>query len=84
MTRSWFPWDRAPHAGSVHQVSRISVPGPDGVSQVLGAKNREQLLDNIAATQVKLSAEDLSALNAVSALPPEYPDGCSSDRAQTG
>jgi aryl-alcohol dehydrogenase-like predicted oxidoreductase len=42
-------------------------------SVIIGAKNREQLLDNLAATEVKLTAEDLAALDAISALPPEYP-----------
>src|SRR5579862_9648953 len=42
-------------------------------SVIIGAKNREQLLDNIAATSVKLTAEDLTALNQVSALTAEYP-----------
>jgi aryl-alcohol dehydrogenase-like predicted oxidoreductase len=40
---------------------------------IIGAKNVEQLDDNIAATQVKLTAEELAALNKVSALPAEYP-----------
>jgi aryl-alcohol dehydrogenase-like predicted oxidoreductase len=42
-------------------------------SVIIGAKTREQLADNIAATDVKLSGEDLSALNEVSALAREYP-----------
>jgi aryl-alcohol dehydrogenase-like predicted oxidoreductase len=42
-------------------------------SVIVGAKTREQLLDNMAATKVKLTAEDLAALNQVSALAPEYP-----------
>ncbi len=40
---------------------------------IIGAKTDAQLLDNIAATKVELSAEDLKALEEVSALPPEYP-----------
>jgi aryl-alcohol dehydrogenase-like predicted oxidoreductase len=40
---------------------------------IIGAKRIEQLDDNIAATQVQLSADEISALNEVSALPPEYP-----------
>ncbi len=40
---------------------------------IIGAKNVEQLDDNIAATTVKLSAEELAALDKVSALPAEYP-----------
>jgi len=42
-------------------------------SVIIGAKTREQLADNIAATEVKLSTEELSALNEVSALAREYP-----------
>jgi aryl-alcohol dehydrogenase-like predicted oxidoreductase len=42
-------------------------------SVIVGAKTREQLLDNLAATAVKLTSENLSALNQVSALTPEYP-----------
>src|SRR5580698_1849149 len=42
-------------------------------SVIIGAKNREQLVDNMAATSLKLTAEDLGALNQVSALTPEYP-----------
>jgi aryl-alcohol dehydrogenase-like predicted oxidoreductase len=42
-------------------------------SVIIGAKTREQLADNIAATDVKLSSEDLGALNEVSALAREYP-----------
>jgi aryl-alcohol dehydrogenase-like predicted oxidoreductase len=42
-------------------------------SVIIGAKTREQLADNIAASDVKLSTEDLGALNEVSALAREYP-----------
>jgi aryl-alcohol dehydrogenase-like predicted oxidoreductase len=40
---------------------------------IIGAKTQEQLNDNIASTKLTLSAEDLKALDDVSALPPEYP-----------
>jgi aryl-alcohol dehydrogenase-like predicted oxidoreductase len=46
---------------------------PFVTSVIIGAKNRDQLVDNLAATEVKLSAEHLQALDAASALPPEYP-----------
>ena len=46
---------------------------PFVTSVIIGAKNRDQLQDNLAATEVKLAAEHLSALDAASALPPEYP-----------
>lgn len=42
-------------------------------SVIIGAKRIDQLSDNIAATGVRLSPEDLAALDAVSALPEEYP-----------
>ncbi|MGE0741515.1 MAG: aldo/keto reductase [Hyphomonadaceae bacterium] len=42
-------------------------------SVIIGAKTEAQLADNIAATSVELSSDDLAKLNAVSALRPEYP-----------
>jgi aryl-alcohol dehydrogenase-like predicted oxidoreductase len=42
-------------------------------SVIVGAKRPEQLADNLAATQVTLSADELRALDAVSRLPAEYP-----------
>jgi aryl-alcohol dehydrogenase-like predicted oxidoreductase len=46
---------------------------PHVTSIIIGAKNTEQLDDNIAATTLSLSADDMKALDEVSALPPEYP-----------
>ena len=46
---------------------------PVVTSVIIGAKRPEQLADNIAATEVALSAEDLAALDEASALPAEYP-----------
>ena len=46
---------------------------PVVTSVIIGAKRPEQLLDNLAATEVKLDAGQLAALDAVSQLPPEYP-----------
>ncbi|HYP82067.1 aldo/keto reductase [Variovorax sp.] len=40
---------------------------------IIGAKRLEQLDDNLAATKVSLSADELAVLDKVSALPPEYP-----------
>jgi aryl-alcohol dehydrogenase-like predicted oxidoreductase len=42
-------------------------------SLIIGAKNPDQLKDNIAATELILSHEDLAELDAVSALRAEYP-----------
>jgi aryl-alcohol dehydrogenase-like predicted oxidoreductase len=46
---------------------------PQVTSVIVGAKRPEQLADNLAATQVTLSAEELRALDEVSRLPDEYP-----------
>lgn len=46
---------------------------PHVTSVIIGAKRPEQLSDNLKAAEVKLSAEDLSALDAASRLPAEYP-----------
>jgi aryl-alcohol dehydrogenase-like predicted oxidoreductase len=40
---------------------------------VIGAKRPDQLADNLAATEVALSEDDLAALAAASDLPGEYP-----------
>jgi aryl-alcohol dehydrogenase-like predicted oxidoreductase len=62
------------HAASVAGIALAWLLHQSAVTSVIvGAKTREQLLDNMAATQVKLTAEDLAALNQVSALAPEYP-----------
>ncbi len=46
---------------------------PHVTSVIIGARTPEQLRDNLKASAVALSADELSALGAVSALPPEYP-----------
>jgi aryl-alcohol dehydrogenase-like predicted oxidoreductase len=43
------------------------------MSVIIGAKTIEQLDDNLAATEVKLTEDELKRLNDVSALPAEYP-----------
>jgi aryl-alcohol dehydrogenase-like predicted oxidoreductase len=40
---------------------------------IVGAKTNEQLADNIAASELRLSDEELKTLEKVSRLPPEYP-----------
>lgn len=65
--------------GQAHGVSvaRIALAWllhrPFVTSVIIGAKDVEQLDDNLAATKVKLTADELARLDAVSALPPEYP-----------
>jgi aryl-alcohol dehydrogenase-like predicted oxidoreductase len=46
---------------------------PFVTSVIIGAKNRIQLTDNLASVEVTLSPEHVAALDAASALPPEYP-----------
>ncbi|HUD34391.1 MAG TPA: aldo/keto reductase [Variovorax sp.] len=46
---------------------------PQVTSVIVGAKRPEQLADNIAATEVKLTSEELDAIGKASRLPPEYP-----------
>lgn len=46
---------------------------PAVTSVIIGAKRVAQLDDNVSATTVKLSPEELALLDQVSALPPEYP-----------
>jgi len=43
------------------------------MSVIIGAKTTEQLDDNLAATEVTLSAEEIARLDEVSKLPSEYP-----------
>jgi len=65
--------------GASHRVSAARVAlayilqKPAVTSIIIGAKKHEQLLDNIAATQLELTVNELQQLNAISALAPEYP-----------
>lgn len=66
----------------VSEASGVSIPRlalawqltrPFITSVILGAKTREQLADNLAATDVTIAPEHLAVLDEASALPPEYP-----------
>jgi aryl-alcohol dehydrogenase-like predicted oxidoreductase len=46
---------------------------PFVTSVIIGARTREQLLDNLAASEVTLSPQHIAQLDAASALPVEYP-----------
>ena len=46
---------------------------PVVTSVIIGAKRLDQLDDNIAAVDVRLTADELAAIDRVSALPAEYP-----------
>ena len=61
-------------AVSVAQVALNWVKGKPGVDTViLGARTEEQLLDNLAAADWNLTAEEMARLDEVSAVPAPYP-----------
>lgn len=60
--------------GSVAQIALAWLLHRPFVSSVIiGAKRADQLADNVAACEVELTADELGELDALSALPPEYP-----------
>jgi len=62
------------HGVSVAQVALAWLLHQRQVTSVIvGARRAEQLADNLAATQVRLSADELAQLEQASRLPPEYP-----------
>lgn len=62
------------HEVSVAQVALAwLLHQPQVTSVIVGAKRPDQLADNLAAAKLKLSADELRALDEVSRLPPEYP-----------
>ncbi len=64
----------AKHDASIARIALAYLLHKPGVTSVIiGARTDEQLADNLGATQIKLDADDLAKLDAVSALPPEYP-----------
>jgi aryl-alcohol dehydrogenase-like predicted oxidoreductase len=77
--RAWRVLDVIRPIAAAHDVSVAAIAlawllHQDAVTSVIiGAKKREQLAENLRAPDVVLSAEQLKALDEVSALPPEYP-----------
>ena len=62
------------HQATVAQVALAWLLSRPQVSTVIiGAKTPEQLTDNMGASGLQLTVEDLQALDDVSKLPPEYP-----------
>lgn len=65
--------------GKHHNVSVATVAlnwvikQPGITSTIIGAKNLQQLNDNLSAVHLELTPEEMQQLNEVSALPPEYP-----------
>jgi len=77
--RAWKCVDAMREIGNKHGVSvaRVALAyvlhKPFTMSVIIGAKNVEQLDDNLEAAKLELSADDMKKLDEVSALPPEYP-----------
>lgn len=64
----------AAHGVSVAQIAlAYLLHKPAVTSVIIGARTDLQLADNLAAVKVQLAADELAALDKVSALPPEYP-----------
>lgn len=64
----------AAHGVSVAQIALAWLLHQKAVTTVIiGAKRIEQLDDNVAATTISLSSDELAVLDKVSALPAEYP-----------
>ena len=64
----------AAHGVSVARVALAWVLHQPGITSVIiGAKTSEQLMDNIAATDLKLSEAELTILDGASKLAREYP-----------
>ena len=77
--RTWKILDAMAPIAKAHNCSpaRISLAWilqkPFVTSVIIGAKRLEQLQDNLASLDVKLTEEQMKQLDEVSALPPEYP-----------
>jgi aryl-alcohol dehydrogenase-like predicted oxidoreductase len=77
--RTWKILDAMAPIAKAHGCSpaRISLAWlltkPVVTSVILGAKRLDQLQDNLAAAELKLTKEEIKQLDDVSTLPPEYP-----------
>jgi aryl-alcohol dehydrogenase-like predicted oxidoreductase len=62
------------HSASVAEIALAWVRLQKGItSTIIGAKNVDQLNANVKSTGVQLSEDDLKRIDAISALPKEYP-----------
>jgi len=88
--RAWRVIDAMQPIAKAHNVSvaRVAIAWllhkEPVTSVIIGAKTVDQLNDNIAAVDLKLTTEQMATLDKVSALPSEYPawmlDRLSADR----
>jgi aryl-alcohol dehydrogenase-like predicted oxidoreductase len=62
------------HGVSVARVALAwQLTRPFVTSVIIGAKRKEQLVDNLAATELRLAPDEVKLLDEASALPAEYP-----------
>ncbi|HEY6412662.1 MAG TPA: aldo/keto reductase [Edaphobacter sp.] len=77
--RTWKILDVMAPIAKAHNCSpaRVSLASllakPVVTSVIIGAKRLDQLQDNLAAVDLKLTADEIAQLDEVSTLPPEYP-----------
>ncbi|HEY4113135.1 MAG TPA: aldo/keto reductase [Rhizomicrobium sp.] len=77
--RAWTCIEAMREIGKAHDVSvaRVALAWilarPFVTTVIIGAKNEQQLEDNLAATTLALSPEEVARLDEASALPAEYP-----------
>jgi aryl-alcohol dehydrogenase-like predicted oxidoreductase len=77
--RAWKCVEAMREVGEAHgaSVARVALAWllakPHVMSIIIGAKTMDQLDDNLAATELALTPEEIARLDEVSALPPEYP-----------
>jgi len=77
--RAWACVDAMREVAQAHDtsVARVALAWilakPFVTTVIIGAKSMEQLEDNLAAADLTLTADEIAALDAVSALPSEYP-----------
>ena len=77
--RAWPVIDVMREVGKAHGVSAARVAlayvlaKPFVTTVIIGARNTDQLEDNLAAAELTLTADEMKALDEVSALPSEYP-----------
>ncbi|MCZ7545353.1 MAG: aldo/keto reductase [Anaerolineae bacterium] len=77
--RNWATLDVVREVASAHDVTPAQVAiawvlaQPGVTSPIIGARNLEQLSDNLDALDVELTAEEMARLDEVSALTPVYP-----------
>ncbi|HEX4199480.1 MAG TPA: aldo/keto reductase [Caulobacteraceae bacterium] len=77
--RAWPIVEAMREIGKAHEasVARVALAWllakPAVMSIIIGAKTTEQLDDNLAAADLKLTADEIAKLDEISAIAPEYP-----------